>query len=341
VAVEVAPLVSVGLTPADDRYALTAVRWAVLADDSLLVIGDLGAKRVGVYGLDGLFRTWLGRVGEGPGEFKSPRAGGLTSNGKVWIFDPNQQRVLLFRPDGELIETIRIQVPENEAWAAQRQTVVGVDSAGGIWLQLVIHPWELSRSLEPGAARRLLPGERYRPSVMIRRFVADSSTLVWRGEGDETVFEPIPGANGWASGQLAPRLLTTLMADRLLLTRTDSSSLEVVSPRGIVHPWMDYPLEKTPIGDRFPEYTGPHRYDYLPEALAFIPGALGTTWLAIRNPSDVFHPLVHLSEQGAVEYLDPGQSLYYPAFVGEDFAVALDSSDLGVQYVSVHRLLRN
>ncbi len=230
VLVDTTPLLTLGrVEPEDDEHTLVTVTWAALPGDSLLVLGDTGARRVGVYGLDGAFRRWLGRVGDGPGEFRSPASGGLTSDDKVWIFDLSRSRVLLFDVGGELVAAIDLK----EAYGfGSNPRIIGVDDAGGVWLQLV--------SGSPSTAD-VQSGQRYRPDVTIRRITRDSSAVVWTGGGNESVFKIEEFGTSSRSGGLAPKLLTALLADELVLTRSDSTSLDRVTAGGVLHPWLDYP----------------------------------------------------------------------------------------------------
>ena len=84
---------------------------------------------------------------------------------------------------------------------------------------------------------------------------------------------------GSRSGILAPKLLTALVGDQVVLTRTDSSSLERIGPEGTLRPWFDYPAANSPVGDMYPDIMGAHRYDLLPESIHFVPGEARTSWI--------------------------------------------------------------
>ncbi|MEQ9569154.1 MAG: 6-bladed beta-propeller, partial [Longimicrobiales bacterium] len=215
------PRVTIGLDENDSTQSLVRVAWAVLSSDSLLIVGDVGARRIGAFSLDGAFRRWIGRTGEGPGEFRSPRHGGLTDEGEIWVFDPSEMRVLVYRPDGVPLQTIRIDGDAAET------TVLGVDSERGVWVKTVTHFWALDLDGR-SSPKVLLPGQRYRPAVRVLRFMDESMDLIWEGEGDDYVVTSNPGGVGSTSDVLAPRLLTALMDGVLVITRTDSSSIETV-----------------------------------------------------------------------------------------------------------------
>lgn len=178
--------------------------------------------------------------------------------------------------------------------------------------------------------------------MKIWRLFDSYQDVVWEGDGDEHVFSKTAngGFEGWSS-HLAPRLLTTLLDGALVVTRSDSSSVERVRVGEESTPWFDYPESRTPVAPgRFPMLEGGYRYDVFPESQSFLSSSPGSAWLVLRNPNDLISPYVHLQTSGAVEYVDPGAAGYRPLFIGENHLVALNHSDLGVQYVTVHELLR-
>ena len=331
VALSDAPTVTIGRNPEADEYILVGVRWAALSGDTLLVIGDAGADRVGAYGLDGIFRRWIGGVGEGPGEFRSPAFGGLTARGDVWVSD--RRRVLVYSPSGDVLRTITLPL---QPPALVGTTVLGVDSESGVWVRKDLN---VSHADRTGVDF----GERYRTHVTFRRVLPDSSFVAWEGEGGEEVYVEEQGGRGSRSGVLAPRLHAALMLDELVLTRTESSSVDWVAANGTLTRSLEYTVDDVPIGDRYPRAQGLDRYEVLPRSIGLFPGEAGSAWLYVqhpRHPFDSIAPLVHLTEDGFVEYLDAEPPLVRPFFVGDRYSVWRDFSDLGEQLVSVHELIR-
>jgi hypothetical protein len=317
----------IGLNPETDEYALVGVRWAALSGDTLLIIGDAGADRVGAYGLDGTFRRWIGHQGEGPGEFRSPRFGGLTADGNVWVSD--WRRILVFRPSGETLKTVDLR---SEFAGHPGTSPLGVDRGGGIWLETVTRYPE-----------GLEPGQRYRTHVAIRRITTDSTTVVWEGEGGEEIYDEVNGGRESRSGFLAPRLHAAVMLDELVLTRTETSSVDWVAPNGTQTRSLEYAVEDVPIGNRYPRVEGPDRYEVLPRSNGLFPGESGSAWLYVQHPTHPFDsvaPLVHLTDGGFVEYLHAQPPLARPFFVGDRYSVWRGFSDLGEQLVLVHELIR-
>ena len=97
--------------------ALNSVTGVAVLGDTLLVIeGD--PARAARFTRDG---RWLGDFagpGDGPGELRRPGGIGVT-DGRVWIADPSGQRLEVYTPTGQHLESIRFQVPADSlgTWA--------------------------------------------------------------------------------------------------------------------------------------------------------------------------------------------------------------------------------
>ena len=335
------PLFTIGAAPESDEYAFVHVKWAAISGDSLLILGDLMAGRVGSYGFDGRFRRWIGRVGDGPGEFRQPIQGGVTSSGNVWISD--HRRVLIYRPDGEVLETIVLREPDL-GW---NPTVLGVDSERGVWVKGVDR---LAGGLTSSALEPVAFGERYRTRATIHRVRSNSSELVWSGDGNEEVYDR--GQQGGVESRssiLAPWLLTALLGDGLVMTRTEDSSIQLLTAEGVVGDWLDYSAPDVAVGDRYPAIEGPDRYESLRKSLAFTPGDPGSTWLSIQHPVrpyDSLPPHLHLTAEGAIEYFDDQyfdeqrRRLFPPLFIGDKYSVWMGFTEFEEQTFSVYELVR-
>ncbi len=61
-------------------------------------------SRISQFSKDGKFiRTW-GKLGSGPGEFKTPHALAFDSRGRLFVADRGNNRVQIFEPDGKFVE---------------------------------------------------------------------------------------------------------------------------------------------------------------------------------------------------------------------------------------------
>ena len=90
----------------DPETGLTRVGDVIVMGDRLLVTQDL-ERRVRVYSLTGDFLGFIGRSGEGPGEFQRVGRMGLHS-GRMWVHDPASRRLQYFDAEGRFLSSVRI-----------------------------------------------------------------------------------------------------------------------------------------------------------------------------------------------------------------------------------------
>ena len=90
----------------DPETGLTRVGDVVVMGDRLLATQDL-ERRVRVFSLTGDFIGFIGRGGEGPGEFRSVGSMGL-HDGRVWI-DSGSRRIQYFDAEGRFVSSERIE----------------------------------------------------------------------------------------------------------------------------------------------------------------------------------------------------------------------------------------
>ena len=74
----------------------------LVGDDGCFYMADFGDDRIVVYNPDGTYRNQIGRRGDGPGEFQSPRILWIR-DGCVAVYDSRHRRTCLFSRDGELL----------------------------------------------------------------------------------------------------------------------------------------------------------------------------------------------------------------------------------------------
>lgn len=90
----------------DPETGLTRVGDVIVMGDRLLVTQDL-ERRVRVFSLTGDFLGFIGRGGEGPGEFRSVGSAGL-HDGRVWVHDRSSRRFQYFDAEGSFVSSVRI-----------------------------------------------------------------------------------------------------------------------------------------------------------------------------------------------------------------------------------------
>ena len=95
-------------SPAEFPALFTVIRAVMALPDGRLVVSDPAENRVSLIDFAKGASRSLGRVGEGPLEFK--RAAGLyrAPGGGVWVFDHELRRLLPVSPSGELQEVVQV-----------------------------------------------------------------------------------------------------------------------------------------------------------------------------------------------------------------------------------------
>ena len=91
----------------DPETGLTLVGGVIVRGDRLLVAQPL-EKRLRVYSLAGDFLGFVGRDGEGPGEFRSVDGMGLL-DGRVWVHDYDLARLQYFDAEGRLVSSALVR----------------------------------------------------------------------------------------------------------------------------------------------------------------------------------------------------------------------------------------
>ena len=91
----------------DPEKGLTLVGDVIAEGDRLLVAQPL-EQRVRVYSVTGDFLRFIGRGGEGPGEFRRVDGMGL-HDGRVWIHDSSSRRLQYFDAEGGLVSSVQFR----------------------------------------------------------------------------------------------------------------------------------------------------------------------------------------------------------------------------------------
>lgn len=79
-------------------------------DDGRLYVADMQARQVNVFSRDGQFLRTLGRAGEGPGEFREPRALVALPDGLVGVVREQPPAILRFRAaDGQFVDNLYLE----------------------------------------------------------------------------------------------------------------------------------------------------------------------------------------------------------------------------------------
>lgn len=91
----------------DGDSATAWTRIASLAADSrdFIYVLDAGVGRIQVFDADGSYRRTIGRRGDGPGEFRLPRAVQISQGDSLFVVDQGAVRYSVFGPDGEFVRS--------------------------------------------------------------------------------------------------------------------------------------------------------------------------------------------------------------------------------------------
>ena len=81
----------------------------VIVRDNRLIVAQPQERRLRVFSLTGDFLGFIGRAGEGPGEFREVGGMGLLADGRLWVHDPLLRRIQYFDSEGRVVSTERVR----------------------------------------------------------------------------------------------------------------------------------------------------------------------------------------------------------------------------------------
>ncbi|MGD8817536.1 MAG: 6-bladed beta-propeller [Acidobacteriota bacterium] len=95
---------SIGVESGADEYMLGAV-YAVHGSDDYIYLIDGQLNVVRRYDEKSVFVDQIGRIGQGPGEYTAPRMIEVASDGRIFVWDSDQRRLVVFAADGTPLDT--------------------------------------------------------------------------------------------------------------------------------------------------------------------------------------------------------------------------------------------
>jgi hypothetical protein len=107
------PLFVIGSASNNDSTLFDGIAGAVRLPNRVLAIGDAGNNRILYFDQSGRFLRAIGRVGDGPGEFRQPRWFGKCANGTLILHDGSNARLTYLSSDGRVIATATLPVGLN------------------------------------------------------------------------------------------------------------------------------------------------------------------------------------------------------------------------------------
>jgi hypothetical protein len=100
--------------------------------DSRILLADIGRRQVGVIDPSGGRVVFLGRNGEGPGEFRLPVIVTATDSGRIVVFDAVLQRVQWFKESGAYVSGFKVPFAIQRPWAMVATDKLGVFISGAV-----------------------------------------------------------------------------------------------------------------------------------------------------------------------------------------------------------------
>src|ERR1043166_7142458 len=180
--------------PAEFPAAFTVIRAVMALPDGRLVVSDPAENRVSLIDFPKGTSQPLGRVGEGPREFRRP--GGLYRGrgGGVSILDQDLRRLLPVSPSGRLEEVIGL--PTGGAagsWSARGPDPLSVDSLGHTYASIRFGGFTATTSV----LLRYVPGARTDTVTRLQRPITKALQARGSGAGEyqDVLFSP---EDAWA-----------------------------------------------------------------------------------------------------------------------------------------------
>lgn len=166
-----------------DSTLIAKLRTVAVGPEGRLAVPDQELDRVRVYGADGRLVADLGRTGAGPGEFRGPRDAAFTPDGRLWVSDVGNGRLVRFGPELAFERTFSLE----EAYYAGNLEVAGDEllafvarpTPGALGIRVYRPDGRVTREFHP--RRRAYREVPYWSAILAHRMAASPSHLVAGG----------------------------------------------------------------------------------------------------------------------------------------------------------------
>ena len=336
----------------DAETGLTRVGGVIVQGDQLLVAQPL-EQRLRVFSLAGDFLGFIGRDGEGPGEFRSVGGMGM-HDGRVWVNDPELRRLQYFDGEGRLVSSARIK--GHPALSAGRIAFVwGILAEGPMLVRYSRYADEEAASpLKPEAVFRFDANGLLRDTVAM--IVGRSDIMQVRGSGrtmvsyipesERSLLRVAPDGSGFVvvhrtrARSAEPHRFRVIRFD----ARADTVWVRDIlyDPIRVPEAWRSRHVEREirDIADdpSFPEGRIRPQVERAYGALEFFPpvrsvraGADGSTWLQLRTGVESYEWEVVDESGRAVARVDP--PLGGMAWADADSLWFVERDELDISYL--------
>jgi sugar lactone lactonase YvrE len=100
---------SIGVLEGDEEYMLNMPQDVKVSEDGTIYVLDWGDVCIKVFDDKGVYLCTIGRKGQGPGEFDTPAFYDISPDGRVFIMDTRNRRVVIFGVEGEYLGGFRLE----------------------------------------------------------------------------------------------------------------------------------------------------------------------------------------------------------------------------------------
>lgn len=142
----------IGTLDGPPEYSFTEINSFAVTESGTVYVDDAHESTIREFGADGQFVRWIGREGEGPGEFRSIAGVSVLPDGRLAAWDRRNRRITVFGADGEYEEAVRIEGVNPPYPFVDRAFLT--DSAGRYYLRILAKPPSFSSDMREMAGVR-------------------------------------------------------------------------------------------------------------------------------------------------------------------------------------------
>ena len=126
--------VRIGSLGGPAEYSFSDINSIAVAQSGAVYVDDAHPPSIRQFSRDGLFVRWVGREGEGPGEFRSNAGISILPDGRLAAWD-RRGRITVYGTDGEYDEIVRVELQNPWGFPYVDRAFV-TDSAGRYYLRI-------------------------------------------------------------------------------------------------------------------------------------------------------------------------------------------------------------